>query len=96
MFIRPFLLPMLTKVSPLSLSCLASCTCTRLLGDDLGLVDFSSSAEEKEKEKDRDDKEREKEREPLLWSGDVLRLTQVCPLSCHAISCQVMFAAEEE
>lgn len=54
------------------------------------MVDFSSSAEEKEKEKDRDDKEKEKEREPLLWSGDVLRLTQVCPLPCYVTSCHVM------
>ena len=47
-------------------------------GDDLGMVDFSCSMGEKEKERD----DREREREPLLWSGDVLRLTQVYPLSC--------------
>ena len=49
------------------------------LGDDLGMPDFNSSCSSlEEKEEDRDCKEREKEREPLLWSGDVLRLTQVC------------------
>ena len=50
------------------------------LGDDLAMPDFSTTSSNLEdKDKDRDSKEREKEREPLLWSGDVLRLTQVCP-----------------
>ena len=54
------------------------------LGDDLGMPDFSTSSSNLEdKDKDRDSKEREKEREPLLWSGDVLRLTQVCPPPPH-------------
>lgn len=38
-----------------------------LLGDGLGVVDFGSTTDESE----------DKDREPLLWSGDVLRLTQV-------------------
>ena len=66
------------------------------LGDDLGLLDFSSSSDEKEKERDDKEREKEREREPLLWSGDVLRLTQVRILLCHVMSWHVMFTSRTE
>ena len=46
-----------------------------IVGDKMTILPVSGDTEADEAAKERDDVS--KEREPLLWSGDVLRLTQV-------------------
>ena len=46
-----------------------------IVGDKVTILPVSGDTEADEAAKERDDVS--KEREPLLWSGDVLRLTQV-------------------